>query len=194
MVSTSAPPVAEPTPHRFTVAEYYAMVPAGILAEDARVELLDGVIYDVAPIGPEHNYSTNAALADDFKNRLGARVVIWVQGSFRLSDDSEPQPDVMLLKPPRSRYRGRIPTPEDALLVVEVAYSSLGHDRGRKLPAYARAGVPELWIVNYPEQTIERWAEPADGAYRRHDVFSRGQSLAPLAFPDCQVAVDEVLA
>ena len=194
MAVTQAPTTAEPRPHRFTVADYYAMVPAGILAEDAHVELLDGVIYDMAPIGPEHNYSTNAALADELKNRLGTRIMIWVQGSLRLSDDSEPQPNVMLLKPARSRYRGRIPTPEDALLVVEVAYSSLGHDRGRKLPAYARAGVPELWIVNYPEQTIERWADPADGTYRRHDVFSRGQSLAPLAFPDCLLAVDEVLA
>lgn len=193
MALTSAPPIAEPTPHRFTVADYYAMVPAGILSEEDRVELLDGVVYDMAPITGEHNYSTNMGVADAIKESLGSQVVISVQGPLRLDDGSQPQPDVLLLRPPRSRYRRRIPTPEDVLLVVEVAYSSLTHDRVRKVPAYARAGIPELWIVNWPEQTIERWAEPADGEYRQHDVFSRGQSLAPRAFPDCQLAVDDVL-
>jgi Uma2 family endonuclease len=190
---TSAPTVAEPTPHRFTVAEYRAMVPAGILSEADRVELLDGVIYDMPPPGEEHNYSTNAGLADDLKERLGNRVVIWVQSSFRLDDASEPEPDVALLKPPRARYRHRIPTPDDAFLVIEVAYSTLAHDRARKVPAYARAGVPEVWVVNWPEQTIERWAEPAGGEYRQHEVFGRGQTLAPRAFPDCHLAVDDVL-
>ncbi|HEV8637962.1 MAG TPA: Uma2 family endonuclease [Chloroflexota bacterium] len=190
MVTAAA--VKEPARHRFTVAEYRAMAEAGIFGEDDRVELIEGEIYDMPPIGPEHGFSTDE-LANGFKERLGNRVRVRTQSPLHLEDGSEPEPDVALLRPPASRYRGRHPTPADVLLLVEVSSSTLHFDRTHKLRLYARHGIPEVWIVDLIDGLIETYADPADGQYRHHHVHRRGEELAPQAFPDCRLAVDQVL-
>lgn len=190
MVTAAA--VKEPARHRFTVAEYRAMAEAGIFGEDDRVELIEGEIYDMPPIGPEHGFSTKM-LGNYFVRRLGEAIWLSVQDPLHLDDGSEPQPDIALLRPAPDQYRGRHPTGHDVVLVVEVSSSTLAFDRGRKLPLYARHGIPEVWIVNLIDGLIETYADPAEDQYRDHWVRRRGEELAPQAFPDCRLAVDQVL-
>jgi Uma2 family endonuclease len=119
--------------------------------------------------------------------------VVHVQNPVGLDARSEPQPDIMLLKPREDFYGTAHPGPEHALLLVEVANTSLEHDRRRKLPLYARAGVPEVWIVNRPADAVEVFRGPSGKGYREQDTLRRGQHLAPSAFPDLQLSVDDIL-
>ena len=116
-----------------------------------------------------------------------------VQNPLRLDDGSEPEPDLMLLRPPKSRYRTRHPGPEDVLLLVEVSDSTLTFDRTTKLALYARAGIADVWVVNLVQGQIEAFFDPADGLFRGQRVCGRGESVAPRAFPDCVLTVDDVL-
>jgi Uma2 family endonuclease len=180
---------------RFSVDEYHQMVRAGILKEDDRVELLEGEIIEMAPIGPRPRH---AFCVDQLSERLGSalrgRAVIRIQGPISLGPSSELQPDVVLLRPPITRYRESHPQPADVFLVIEGAESSVDDDRARKLPLYARVGVPEAWLVNLPAQAIGVYREPAREGYRNVRTVERGQRLAPEAFPDVTLAVDEIVA
>jgi Uma2 family endonuclease len=118
-------------------------------------------------------------------------VRVRVQGPLHLDDGSEQ--DLLLLRPRADRYRGRHPRPGDVLLLVEVSDTTLDFDRSRKLPVYALADIPEVWIVNLVDGRIETHAEPSDGAYRNERVYATGQEVAPRAFPECLLPVDEIL-
>ena len=181
-----------PSRRRFSVGDYYAMAEAGVFEPGERVELIEGEIYAMAPIGPRHGDSTDV-LGNELKERLGRVVRVRVQGPLHLDDGSEPEPDLLLLRPHSDRYRGRHPTPGDVLLLVEVSDTTLVFDRSRKLPVYALAGIPEVWIVNLVDGQIETHAEPSDGAYRNERVHGAGQEVAPRAFPECFLSVDEIL-
>ncbi len=133
--------------HRITVDDYHRMAEAGILNEDSRVELIEGVLIDMAPIGISHHSAV------DRLNRLlvqstGENAIIRVQGSFRLSNFTEPQPDLIVLKPREDFYSSRVATGDDTLLVIEVSDTTLKYDRHVKMPLYARYGIPEAWIVD----------------------------------------------
>ena len=196
MSATAAVPAAaeedEVRIRPITVAEYYRMGEAGIIGPDERVELLDGQLIAMPPIGPPHGYSVGQ-LDAYFQQRYAGRAWVSVQGPVTLDAISEPQPDVMLSALPAQRYAVAHPTPDEALLVVEVAQSSLSYDRGRKLRAYARRKVPEYWIVDLRHEQVDVYREPAGEGYAAHHVARRGDAVAPLAFPDDAVPVDEIL-
>ncbi len=183
---------ALPKRRRFNVVEYYRMADAGILDEDDRVELIRGEIIEMPPIGVGH------ASVVDRANRLFVftfrdSVVVRIQNPLRISARDEPVPDLMLLKPRTDFYRERHPMPEDVLLLVEVSDTTLSYDRDKKLPLYAMAGVPEVWIVDLKAQVVRVFLHPVEGHYRDTRTAGHGDHLAPLAFPDMHLAVNDIL-
>ena len=180
------------TLHRFTVQDYYRMAETGVLAPDARVELLEGRIIDLSPIGPFHGGVTNY-LNQVFTAAAKGRWLISVQNPVRLGDHSEPQPDLMLLRPAKDFYRRRHPQPADVFLLIEISDSTLETDQEDKLPAYARAGIPEVWLVNLNELTVEVYREPNFSGYAVKTVLQPGEQAKPLAFPDAAVDVAALL-
>ena len=181
-----------PAKHRISVMEYYRMAETGELDPDARVELIDGQIYDMSPIGPFHGGVTDFLSQVFFADAKG-RWVTRVQNPTRLHNFSEPQPDLMLLKPLANFYRRRHPQPEDVFLLVEISDSSLDKDRNIKLPAYARAGIPEVWIVDLNEQTIEVYRQPSFAGYAEKTILREGDKASPQSFPDVMVDAAELL-
>ena len=178
--------------YRFTVDQYHRMGALGVFQPDCRVELLDGEIFEMTPVDPWHAGVVDW-LTERFVLALGGRAVVRVQNPIGLDDRSEPQPDLILLQPQRDFYRRAHPGPGHAFLVIEVANTSLRHDRSRKLPLYARADVREVWIVNRSADAIEVFGEPFRSGYRAQRVARRGDHVAPAAFPDCRFLVDDVL-
>ena len=178
--------------HRFSVKEYYRMAETGVLRPDARVELLNGEIIDMSPIGPFHG-SITKFLNRFFSGAAKGRWLMAVQDPLRLDDHSEPQPDLMLLKPAPDFYRKHHPQPADVFLLIEVSDSTLEADQAEKLPAYGRAGVAEVWIVNLNELTIEIYREPHFTGYGSKTILRTGDTIAPLAFPDAAVDLAELL-
>ena len=167
------------------------MAETGVLRPDARVELLDGEIIDMSPIGPFHSDVT-MYLNEIFVLAARGRWSVSVQSPARLNNQSEPQPDLLLLKRGSRPYRGRHPQPEDSYLLVEVSDTTLALDVGKKLPAYGRAGIAEVWIVNLNEETIEVYREPHFTGYGSKTVLGAGQHATPLAFPDVTVDVTDL--
>ena len=190
MTIATATQTQTPSRHRFTVAEYYAMADAGILTRDDRVELLDGDIINMPPIGDWHQASVNY-YTNILPQLLQGRAVVTIQGPTRLSDVSEPQPDVMLLKWREDYYQGGHPKPSDVLLIIEVSDTSLDYDRGRKLSAYARAGIPEVWVVSREDRRIESYTEPSEGKYSSVKHAGPTNTIAPQAFPDVTLEVGQ---
>jgi len=178
---------------RFTVEEYDRMVAVGILTADDRVELLDGEILEMAPIGPPHS-SVVDRLTRLLSARLGERVIVRVGGPIALvRQDSEPQPDLTLLQFRPDFYSQSHPEPADVVLVVEVMHSSVERDRRLKLPIYARAGLPEVWLVDIPASCVDVFRQPEGRGYRSTATWRRGGRLASAAFPDVTFIVDEIL-
>jgi Uma2 family endonuclease len=180
------------TRHLFTVDEYHRMAENHVLSEDDRVELIDGEIIEMAPIGSGHLGHVNR-LGRVFGAAIGERALLSVQNPVRLGHRSEPQPDVALLQPRADDYAGNIPTPADVLLLIEVADSSLVYDRDTKVPMYARSGIPEVWLVNLIDAEIVIYREPSVTGYQSVQVLRRGDMIAPLAFPDVVIAVSDLL-
>lgn len=177
---------------RFTVDEYHQMAQAGILGEDDRLELIDGEIVEMTPIGARHA-SCVKRLADFFFRNFRDLAVVSVQDPIRLSERSELQPDLALLHQKPDFYASRLPMPADVFLLVEVASSSVDPDRKVKVPLYARSGILEVWLVDLEQQTITAYLDPTPDGYRTAQVFRRGESLTPSAFPDRPIAVSDIL-
>ena len=175
----------------FTADEFERMVGVGILRSDERLELIRGEIVEMTPIGHRH-----AACVANFNKRLvtgvGDRAVVWIQGPARLAVDTVPEPDLALLR--RRSYVTSAPGPDDILLVIEVAESSLRYDRGDKLRLYAAAGVPEYWVASVEGGWIEVYRSPHDDSYRERRRAERGETMSSLAFPDVSVPVADVFA
>ena len=166
--------------HRFTADEYHQMAEAGVLQDDDRVELIEGEIVDMTPIGSRHG-----AVVDRLNHALvrscGDRAIVRIQGSIRLGLHSEPQPDVVLLRPRPDYYAAALPGAESVLLLIEVGDTSLAYDRGVKLRLYARAGVREVWLVDLEENHVEVHLEPTQDGYRRSETRGPGDRLVPTA-------------
>jgi Uma2 family endonuclease len=183
---------SDPIRHLFTTAEYHAMSEAGILPPEDRFELLEGEIYQMPPIGSRHAGCVNW-LNRTFVRRLDDRAVLAPQNPVVLSDVSEPQPDIVLLRPRADDYRESHPTTADVLLIVEVADSTLPFDRRKKGPLYARCAIPEVWIVNLVDGEHEVYRDPSPQGYRTVRRLGREERIAPLAFPDVELAVGKIL-
>lgn len=177
---------------QFTVDDFERMIAAGILGEDDRVELVAGEVVAMAAIGGRHAESV-FLISDSLVEKAGRRAHVWVQSPLSLPPYARPEPDLLLLRAPRARYRGRLPTAEDVLLVVEVAESSLIRDRDEKIPMYGRAGLPEAWLVDLVNDLIRLYREPTGDGYRIIQTARRGETIAPLAFPDWRLLVDDLL-
>jgi Uma2 family endonuclease len=178
--------------YRFTRSDYHRMAQTGILPPDARVELIDGEIIEMSPIGRRHMAAVDR-LTNWFAPRVQGAAIVRVQGSIALGDNGEPEPDVALLRFRDDFYAMAPATEEAALLIVEVADSSEYYDRTTKAPLYARYGIPELWTVDLNRDLITRHLDPALHGYTTTQVFRRGESLSPLAFPNLTVAVNDIL-
>lgn len=155
----------------------------GILGPEERVELIDGEVVQMNPIGPPHSGRV-ARLNALLIRELGDRAVLFSQNPVHLGDFSMPQPDLMLLKARPSFYEDAHPQQDDVLLIIEVADSSVRYDRIVKLRVYARFGIPEYWIVNLPERCLEVYRVPVEEGYQEFQRFVAGDSVAPGAFPD----------
>ncbi len=168
------------------------MAETGVLRPGARVELLDGRIIDMSPIGPFHGGVTNH-LVEIFTLASRGRWRTSVQNPLHLDEHSEPQPDLMLLKPAADFYRKRHPLPSDVFLLLEVSDTTIELDREEKLPAYGRAGVAEVWIVDLNHAAIEVYRQPHFTGYGSKTILRAGDQAKPLTFPDVAVDVDGLL-
>ena len=182
-----------PVPHwRFTVDDYHRMGEVGIFHEDDRVELIDGEILQMSPTGDPH-VGRVIDLNDLVTERLGTAVHVSVQNPVRLPPHSEPQPDIVLMARRPGVRASRAPRAEDVLLLIEVADTTLAYDRDVKIPLYAAAGIPDVWIADLQGDRLRVYREPDGIEYRSVQVLARGATIAPLAFPDLQLTVDEIL-
>ena len=180
-----------PTRRRFTVDEYCAMAEAGILGDEERVELLDGEIILMPPINPPHESGTDQ-LNDQLLYPLHGRALVRVQGSILLDDGSMPQPDITVLRL-RDNYHRERAAAADVLLLIEVSETSLEYDRELKLPRYAAAGIPEVWIANVSVRQVEAFHDPVDGIYQSSRIVPSDGRISPRAFPDVVLTVGEFL-
>jgi Uma2 family endonuclease len=176
---------------RFSIEEYEKMAATGILAQDDRVELIEGEIVEMSPIGVPHAACVTN-LTRLLVSRLGERAPVRVQGPVRVPPRSEPQPDLAVLRPRSYMREGATTT--DAVLFIEVSDTSLQYDRTVKLRLYARAGIPEYWIVDVNTETVEVYRSPSGERYADRQVLARGESVAPLAFPDAAIPIDAIFA
>lgn len=184
--------VFEPVQHKLTVEAYYDLARTGHLTEDDRVELIDGAIIEMAPLGSDHVTAVNRL------NRLlvlaaGEAGVVSVQNTVTLPPYSAPQPDLAVLAPRFRAFGEGLPRAEDILLLVEVSDTTLAWDRRVKIPLYARHGVRETWLVDLPGRRIEVYRHPGAGGYGQRHVHAPGGAIAPLLLPGVSVAVADVL-
>lgn len=176
----------------FTVEEYHRMAQVGILSEDDRVELIEGDIVEMTPIGSRHA-SCVKRLNRLLSQQLGQQALVSVQDPIRIGERSEPQPDLALLRPRPDFYVQAHPGPEEVLLVVEVAETSGEMDREVKVPLYARARVPEVWLVDLGAERVEIYRKPGAQGYEEVRRVGRNEHLAPYSFPELDLAVADLL-
>ncbi len=173
--------------------EYHQMVEAGILAERERVELIYGEVLEMTPIGNRHAACLRRLL-HLLAPALGTAAMLDAQNPLHLPEErSEPQPDLVLLRSREDGYAAGPPAAADVLLVVEVADSSLAYDRDVKVPLYARAGIPEVWLVDLAGGAVAVHRRPAGGSFRDVQTLRRGDHLAPQALPEARLPVDSIL-
>ena len=184
--------VVEVQRKRFTVDEYYRMAEVGILDPDDRVELIEGEIVPMSPIGVRHGGCVNRA-TDLFTRLFRDKAIVTVQNPVRLNNFNEPQPDLTLCKWRSDFYSSHHPRPDEILLAMEVADTTLKKDTQLKLPIYARLGIAELWIVDLKHDRILVFRDRKGDQYQTHLDFSRRQTLSVMAFPDALIKVEEVL-
>ena len=183
-----------PARHKLNVDDYHRMAEAGILGEDDRVELIDGELIDMAPIGQDHAATVNG-LAHALLFACGERAIVSVQNPLRLDRLNEPQPDVAIFRPRPDFYRtGPLPGPADVLLVVEVADTTLRYDRTVKLPRYARAGIAEVWVVDLRRRVVDVHRMPAGDGYATVDPHGPDDTVALALAPEIAVALRRVFA
>jgi len=178
--------------HLFSIDEYERMIAAGVFEEDARIELIRGEIVDMSPINPPHEACVRR-LTMFFAKHFGETVIVSVQCSIRLPGGSLPEPDVAILKWQDDFYSARRVMPEDVLLLIEVAESSLDYDRGEKLKMYAEVGIPHYWVVNITERVVEVYAQPEGGTYTQGHRARSGETLALPDDLSGEVKVDDIL-
>lgn len=194
--TTTTTPVKVPQAIRetrkFTVEEYFQMADAGILQPEERVELIEGEILVMAPTGFHHTWGVSQ-YAHVFISRAANWFIVQIQSTLQLGESSAPEPDLVVLKFREDRYYSGFAGPSDVLLVIEVADSSLTYDRDVKAHIYGRAAIPETWVLNLPGDCLERFTEPGPEGYAQHTTLRRGDKVTPVALPDMELAVEDLL-
>jgi len=183
---------------RLNVAEYHKMGEVGILSEDEHVELIDGVIMQMSVEGTKHSAIITKIALPFYELVIKGKVLLRVQNPIILNDETEPEPDLALVSPLEDAYYLTHPCPDDVLLLIEVADTTLESDREIKLPRYAASKIEEVWIVNLVDNIIEVYRGPlvlANGTagYKTRTEFVKGDTLTPQAVPSLEIAVDDVL-
>jgi Uma2 family endonuclease len=176
---------------QFTVADFARMIEAGIFAEDDRVELIDGEVRAMSPIGPRHAAIVkrlNALMS----RQVGDRTILSVQDPIQLTDYTEPQPDLAVLRLREDFYVQAHPVPADVLVVVEVAETSLEYDREEKVPRYAQVYIPEVWLLDVERETVTQYTQPDGTCYREEQTFQRGHILVSATVSDLRLALDDI--
>ncbi|HEX8264932.1 MAG TPA: Uma2 family endonuclease [Pyrinomonadaceae bacterium] len=167
----------------FSVKEYDWMIEQGILTENDNIELLNGAIVEKMPKGTKHA-NFNDIIANLFFQKLGQKVWVRNQNPIWLDDFSEPEPDIVLVEPPFSKYFGKHPMPADIFLILEISDSTLSYDRTAKSAAYARAGIVQYLLLNVQERTLEDYREPSPDSYQSKQTLRDEQTFNLVAFPD----------
>lgn len=175
-----------PRPYRLTMQDYYRMGEAGILGPDERVELMEGEIIAMPPISSLHAAWVNR-LARLLVQQTSDEITVHIQSPVRLGDDTEPEPDLALLRPREKPYSQAHPTSRDALLIVETADSSLAYDRDRKAPLYARYGIPEAWLIDLNSSQLTTYLEPSQEGYRKILRPARSGQVSPALLPTAKI-------
>ncbi len=181
-----------PRHHRITADEYHRMAEVGLLAPDARVELIEGEILEMAPIGNDH-LSVVDQLNHLFVHAVGDRAIVRVQGAARLSQFSEPQPDLVLFKPRADFYRTTGAGPQDVYLIIEVSNTTLRYDLHKKVPLYARHEIPEVWVVDLPGSKLHVFRTPKEGAYLDTVTTDEPGIMSLALLPDVNVDLSRLL-
>lgn len=176
---------------QFTVADFARMVKAGILAEDDRVELIDGEVRAMSPIGPRHAAIVNRLNAL-LSRQLADSAIISVQNPIQLTDYTEPQPDIAVLRLREDFYAYAFPLPDDVLFVIEVAETSLQYDREEKLPRYAQMEIPEVWLIDVDRETVTQYTHPDGTRYGLEQTLERGQRIISDTMSLLQLSVDDI--
>jgi Uma2 family endonuclease len=180
------------TRYLFSADEYHRLSEAGLFTEDDPVELLNGEIIIMSPIGIKHASMVNR-LNRLFNRLLRDRTIISIQNPLALATMSEPEPDLMLLKPREDCYAEQHPRPEDVLLLIEVSDTTLGYDQEKKIPAYANAGISEVWLIDVQAQTLTSYTEPQpSGSYAKLTQLSSDTTFAPHAFPEAALQFSDL--
>jgi len=169
------------------------MTDAGILSEDDRVELIDGEIVEMAPIGPRHA-SCVMRLTSLLTQQLSGQAVVSVQNPIQLGERSELYPDVALLAPRAHEYRMELPGPPDVLLLIEVADTTMDTDRTVKIPRYSHAGIVEVWLIDLNNDVVHVHTDPTAVGYRATHIVGRNDVLRPVRFPSCRISTDAIFA
>ncbi|MFN6480329.1 Uma2 family endonuclease [Nostoc sp. DedQUE07] len=178
---------------KFTVEQYQKMIESGILTEDDRVELIRGEIIEMSPIGTKHAACVNR-LINLLVQLLGKRVIVAAQNPVALNDNSQPQPDVALLKLRDDFYATAHPQPQDIFLLIEVADSTIEYDREEKIPLYTQANIIEVWLVDINEEIMEVYQQPTAAGYQLMQKFASSQTLSIPSFTDVNISVNEILS
>jgi Uma2 family endonuclease len=171
---------------RWTVEEYHRMITAGILTADDRVELLEGQIIEIVPQDPPHASVTDET-TDELKALLRGRAKVRSQFPITLAPNSEPEPDIAVVRIDERRYYDRHPNPDDIYLLIEVADSTLSKDRNRKAKVYAKANILEYWILDVNERQVFVFREPQGEIYQSEQILTAAASLSPVAFPEITI-------
>ncbi len=193
MIAVATATIAtEPTRKKFTVEEYYKLGEVGIIGPDERTELIDGDIILMSPMGRRH-FGFLIRLNRIFSKLFNDRALVAIQGPVRLNGELQPEPDLLILKPCGDDYIESDIQIQDIYLLIEVADTTINHDRNVKSVLYGRAGIIELWIVDINAELVEVYRNPGPNGYESIQQFRRGESISPLAFPDLVISVDDIL-
>jgi Uma2 family endonuclease len=177
---------------KFNVHSYEKMIDAGVFANIKRVELIEGELVKMPPIGDPHIGSVNR-LDRKLNRSVGDEILVSVQNPIIIGDDNEPEPDIALLHFRDDYYSTAKARPEDVLLLIEVSDSTVGYDRDIKVPLYAQNGIPEVWLVNLPKKIVEVYCNPHKGKYRSVKKLGLNETVSPQLIPKLKLKVSEII-
>lgn len=183
---------APPRPYRWTVAEFHKLADAGLFTEDDRIELIEGELIEMAPIGSDHGGNVKK-LNHKLTTLLGGKAIVSVQDPVTLGEHSEPQPDIALLRWRDDFYQHAHPRPDDVLLIIEFADTTARYDREVKVPLYARHGMAEVWLLDPAQRRLEAYRRPITGEYTEIQYYREGP-VAPERLPEAVIRLADLLA